>query len=224
MVSGDPLYLLDIHAEFLDSTTKQFNQFYQKKIRRYLIGKSVEKTNTDLSALPINQFGFIFSWGLFDFLPQTYVDVFLTQCFNLLKPGGVMMFSYNNCEFEQCAAFAEEGFKSWLPKTALCKLLHTTGFEILYHGSNNSTVHWIEISKPGTLKSIRSHQALATILPKPGFENVDNAPTRVYNKQQIARLRQIAMQMNLADPEDIVRGEYAPHKLHEMIETARKQK
>ena len=224
LVAGDPLYLLDIHREFLDSSIKQFREEYRKKIRLYQIGSDVFKTDVDMSALPKKQFGFIFAWNVFDYLPMGFIEAYLNQCFELLKPGGVMMFSYNDCEKKLCAELAETKFKSWVPKWKLNEILTKIGFEVITFESKEELVNWVEVKKPGELTSIRASQPLASIHVDPTRRPVDTAPERTYNKQQIDRLKQIAIQMNLGSAEDIMRDKHTPHQLHVMIENARTKK
>ena len=224
LVAGDPLYLVDIYQEFLDSTTKQFNEVYKRKVRCYLTGKDAQKTEVDLSALPKQQFGFIFAWEVFDYLPNQFVEEYLKQCYELLKPGGVMMFSYNNCEEHHCADFGENQFKHWMPKWFLLDMIKRQFFEVIVAMSSEDTVHWVEIKKPGTLTSIVTSQTLAQILPRPGYKNVDIVPERTYNKQQIGRLKQIAIQMKLDATDNIMLDKHTPHQLSLMIEKARNQK
>ena len=224
LVSGDPLYLLDIRQEFLDSSIKQFREEYRKKIRLYQIGSDVFKTDIDLSDLPNKQFGFIFAWNVFDYLPMGFIESYLNQCFELLKPGGVVMFSYNDCEKKLCAELAETKFKSWMPKWKLNEILTKIGFEVITFQSKEELVNWVEVKKPGELTSIRASQPLATILPDPTRRPVDTVPERTYNKQQSDRLKQIAIQMNLDTPDNIMRDKHTPHALALMIEKARNQK
>lgn len=221
LVSGDPLYLVDVHKDFLDSTIRQFNDVYRKKVRLYQIGSDVSKTDVDISALPTGQFGFIFAWNVFDYLPNGFINEYMKQCFALLKPGGVLMFSYNNCEDSLCAELAEKQFKSWMPKWKITELIDNIGFELITHGSTDRLAHWVEIKKPGELTSIRASQTLATVHVRDGYIPVDNEVEKVYNKQQISRLKQIAIQMNLGNPDDIMLDMYTPHQLNKMIEKAR---
>ena len=224
LVAGDPLYLLDIHQQFLDNTINQFNKEYRKKIRCYLTGMDVYKTDVNMSALPKNQFGFIFVWNVFDYLPLQFVEEYLKQSFELLKPGGVMLFSFNDCEKKLCAELAETKFKSWVPKWKLNEILTKIGFEVITFESKEELVNWVEVKKPGELTSIRASQPLASIHVDPTRRPVDTAPERTYNKQQIDRLKQIAIQMNLGSAEDIMRDKHTPHQLHVMIENARTKK
>lgn len=163
LIAGDPLYIVDIHQEYIDSTLNKFNTVYRNRIRPYLIG-SHGISDTDLSMLPQNQFGFIFSWNVFDYFPLTHIKLYLEQAMNILRPGGVMMFSYNNCDVYQCATYAEQGIKSWMPKTLLEKTCNEIGFEIINFGGVEETIHWIEIKKPGELKTVKAHQVLGEII------------------------------------------------------------
>lgn len=228
LVAGDPLYLVDIHEEFLNSTISKFTQQYQRRLRKYIVSPHADSFT--LSTLPQGQFGFIFAWNVFDYFPYENIRVYLQQCFDLLKPGGVMMFSYNNCEVPACASLAEVGFKSWMPKWLLLEAINLYHYEVISFSASEKTTsdkmsYWVEIKKPGELKSVRTSQSLAAILPRPGFnKSVDYSTEKVYNEQQIRRIRQIAIEMNLANPEDIMRNKISPHKLHEMIDKARNQK
>lgn len=222
LVAGDPLYLIDVHEEYLKSTISKFHKNYQKRIRSYVVSQHYDSLN--LSVLPQGQFGFIFAWNVFDYLPYQNISVYLNQCFKLLKPGGVMMFSYNDCEAPLSASYAEIGFKSWMPKWLLTEAIQLQGFEIIKFSNQTENHHWVEIKKPGELKSIRASQPLASILPDPNRRPVDIVPERTYNKQQSDRLKQIAIQMNLGSAEEIMRDKHTPHQLHVMIEKARNQK
>ena len=163
MVAGDPLYIVDIHPEFIESTKSKFPIEYQRRLRTYLAGWDGLPKN-DLSMLPQNQFSFIFAWQVFDFFPLDKTKLYLEQCFNLLRPGGVMMFSYNNCEFSNAAVYAETGFKSWMPKKLLINSCQESNFELLDTNDSLSGVHWIKIKKPGELKTVKAGQSMGEII------------------------------------------------------------
>lgn len=163
MVAADPLYIVDIHPEFIESTKSKFPIEYQRRLRSYLLGWH-DMPKDDLSILPQNQFGFIFSWQVFDFFPLDKIKLYLEQCFNLLRPGGVMMFSYNNCEFSNASVYAEIGFKSWMTKTLLIETCQEIGLEILDTKESLSGFHWIKIKKPGELKTIKAGQSMGEII------------------------------------------------------------
>lgn len=223
LIAADPLFLLDVHQTFLNATVSSFPPTHHGRLRPYLTGHENNRADTDLSELPKNQFGFIFAWNVFDFFPTAHVNLFLGQCFELLRPGGQMLFSYNNCEQEQCASFAETGFKSWMPKYLLKDLIDRHGFELVEFGNKESTVHWAQIKKPGMLASIKAHVPMAKINQKPNFKSVDADILTHYNVQQIARLKQLALQMNV-DSEHNIMHVHSPGTLHKLIEQARTKK
>lgn len=166
LIAADPLYIVDIHQDFLDSTLSKFNPVYRNRVRPYLTGFAGQRSEFDLSMLPVNQFGFIFSWNVFDYFPLVETKTLLEQCFQLLKPGGTMMFSFNNCDIPECVEYMERGFKSWMPATLLTKTCQELGFEIITVANPTLTTNWIEIRKPGVLKTVKGHQVLGEILSR----------------------------------------------------------
>lgn len=164
LVAGDPLYILDRHQEFIDNTLNKFNGVYRNRIRPYLTGLHGRVHEEDMSMLPENQFGFIFSWNVFNYMPLKETTTMLHGAFKCLRPGGVMMFSYNNCDVAQCAEYVEQGFRSWMPSALLEQTCRDLGFEIIANRSIEETVHWIEIRKPGTLTTTKHHQVLGKII------------------------------------------------------------
>lgn len=165
LVAGDPLYIVDIEPEYIQTTKNKFNQVYQNRIRTYLIGSWAGTSEFDLSILPANQFGFIFSWNVFNYFPAYETELMLTQCYELLRPGGTMIFSYNNCDLVQCAEYCEIGFRSWLTESLITSICKNIGFTISNHyNSVNNSFSWIKIRKPGNLKTVKAHQVLGKIV------------------------------------------------------------
>ena len=157
MVSCDPLYITDVHQEFVDSTMGKHTEEYQRRLRPYVI------QDMNLQMLPASQFGFIFSWNFFNYLTLDSINVYLTQCFNLLRSGGVMMFSYNNADMPASAAYADSYFMSYVPKSLLIPMCEQLGFEIISSTDLEPAVSWVEIRKPGELQMIKAHQVLGEI-------------------------------------------------------------
>lgn len=157
MVAADPLYLVDIDREFLDSAIKDFPETYQGRIRTYVA------KDPDLSMLPQGQFGFIFSWNYMNYRGlESYKD-YLKTAMNLLRPGGIFMFSYNNGELVAGAGHAENYFMTYIPKSMLVSLIYSLGFELVDSGDYDPAVSWVEVRKPGTLSTIKTTQVLGKI-------------------------------------------------------------
>jgi len=166
LVAGDPLYVADNYQEFLDNTINQFEESYRNRIRPYLIQDPTENAldpvQIDFSMLPQEQFGFVFSYNYFNYRSIQGFKDYLSEIFKLLRPGGVMMFTYNNADLPQAAAYAENYFMSYMPKGLLIPLCRSLGFDMIAD-YDFSTLSWLEIKKPGELKTIKAHQALARI-------------------------------------------------------------
>lgn len=159
LVASDPLYLIDNHKEFLDVTVSRFSEDYQRRLRPYII----DRTTNDITELPEGQIGFAFAWNVFNYFPQFELRAYLTQVYELLRPGGVLLFSYNNCDNPTQAGFAEDGWMSWMPKTLLATLVADIGFEVIAFFDPEVNVSWVEVKKPGTLATMKAHQVLGEI-------------------------------------------------------------
>lgn len=163
LVTNDPLYFCDFKESLITSVTQQFNTIYANRIRKYVI------SDDDLSALPQKQFGFIFSWWVFNFADLLTVENYLKSIFNLLRPGGTFMFSYNNSDLVESARLVDMNMMSHIPYRHLAKLCHDIGFEIdSQHDMSNTdplvqTISWLEIKKPGNLKTVKLKQLIGTI-------------------------------------------------------------
>ena len=157
LVAADPLYIIDRHREFLDSAAGRFPEVYQRRLRQYHL------VNHDMSMLPSGQFGFIFSWGYFNYVSMDTMKRYLQQVWSLLRPGGVFMFSYNDGDTPGGAGMAEKFVRSYMPKSLLVPLCHSVGFEIHAQAEQGPAISWLEIRRPGTLTTLKAHQVLGEI-------------------------------------------------------------
>ncbi len=162
LVAADPLYLIDIHQEFLDSTINKFEPAYRPRIRPYVFVES-EIKNHILEKLPEGQFGFVFSWDVFTFFPADFFESYLTAIFKILKPGGNVLFNYNNCEIYQNVVYAQTGFKSWMPKYLVERIAKQIGYDIERH-DNIGHVYWVTLRKPGSLTTVKGMQGRGRIV------------------------------------------------------------
>ena len=157
LVALDPLYIVDEHQIFLDSTLSKQTPEYRAKLRPYLLRKH------NLSMLPKNQLGFVFSWNYFNYITLETTKHYLAQVFDLLRPGGTFMFSYNNAELPDAASYADSYYMSYMPKHLLVAASTAAGFEVTSSTDFEPAVSWIELRKPGTLTSIKAHPVLGEI-------------------------------------------------------------
>lgn len=164
LVAADPLYIVDVFPEFIESTLSKFNPVYRNRVRPYILKSHSGPESFDLSVLPQNQMGFVFAWNVFDYMPLQETTAYLKSIYNVLRPGGVAMFSFNNCNVPQCVEYMEQGFRAWMTSELLTKTCSDLGFEIIEVRNCDETVYWIEIRKPGELKTVKAHQVLGKII------------------------------------------------------------
>jgi len=162
MVALDPLYFCDVNNSLISAVTDHFLDAYKNRIRKYILDQ-------DLSILPQNQFGFVFCWWVFNFMSIDAVKQHLKQIYGLLRPGGTLMFSYNNSDIFESARLVDMQIMSHTPLRHLIRICDEIGFmiESTVDMENSDPlverISWIEIKKPGYLKTIKLQQVLGKI-------------------------------------------------------------
>ena len=166
MVAADPLYLAHISIPAIKELIKDYPGLYQTRLRLY------EIDNRDFSKLPQNQFSFVLCWDMFNYLSADKIEQYLKEVFQLLRPGGHFVFSYNNCDLEGPALAAELQAASFVTARWLVKLCDEIGYELneLHDVETvdafTTHISWVEIKKPGNLRTVKAAQALAQIISK----------------------------------------------------------
>jgi hypothetical protein len=166
MVSSDPLYLIGPIITVLQKSLLSFPEIYQKRVRLYELN-----SKRDLSILPQAQFNIIFCWDFFNYLPIDVIDFYLHQMIRLLKPGGTLLFTYNNCDLITSAKLVDWNSASWITPPLLEKLYSNHGFKLV--DSDNIIfddfiphVSWVELKRPGNLTTSKISQASGLIRKK----------------------------------------------------------
>jgi hypothetical protein len=166
LVANDPMYLADFSPERIDFVTSQFNPAFNQRVRKYII------ENSSLATLPQGQIGFILSWMVFNYADLSVIKNYLQKMMMLLKPGGIHIFSYNNCEFLESYKLANKGWMSYVTKTDVLALCTELGYEIVntydvpHARYDYERISWVEVKKPGVLKSARLKQVVGSIVVK----------------------------------------------------------
>jgi SAM-dependent methyltransferase len=166
MVANDPLYLIGDDMEHLTESIVSYPEIYRRRLRLYKI------TDNNLTVIPQNQFGFILCWDFLNYLPTDQIEKYLRSILSLLRPGGVFMFSYNNCDVERSAQMVDDNEACWMTTPILHKMISDIGFEIITFidvetkDIRKTWVSWGEIKKPGVLCTIKRQQAVGEVLTK----------------------------------------------------------
>jgi SAM-dependent methyltransferase len=166
MVAGDPLYLTYCYIDIIKEIIKSYPELYQNRLRLY------EIKDRDFSTLPQAQFSLVVCWDYLNYLSIDKIEKYIREVWKLLRPGGHFIFSYNNCDLKGSALMAENWACSYSNLRWLIKLLKEIGYEITaLHDDEtgdafNTHISWVEIKKPGDLKTVKAAQAMAQIIVK----------------------------------------------------------
>jgi SAM-dependent methyltransferase len=172
MLASDPVYLIALHKSTLKPIIQHYPTLYQNRLRLYSsndLGTSVDRT---LEFLPRNQFGHAIMWNTPLYLVSTYLEQYLKSIFDLLRPGGVFAFNYNNCSIPASAKLAENKIFSFLTPRMIKDMCARIGFDrvifkdVALDDVTYTHVSWVALYKAGTLATTKSHQALAQIIEK----------------------------------------------------------
>jgi SAM-dependent methyltransferase len=163
LVPMDPLYVLDQHDELIMPAIQKFTKEYQHRLRPYVIHDHKKRP---LALMPNNQFGLIFAYNFLNYKPIEVVEKYLREFYHKLRPGGVAMFTYNNCDLPQGMALAEKSFMCYTPGHRIRSIAQEIGFENTFNQQGLNELSWMELKKPGEITSLRGGQALARICQK----------------------------------------------------------
>jgi len=184
MVSFDPLYLMDFSQMDLQNVRKKYKPDYANRLRTYVF-PPFKTTENPFNQLPQTQFGFVLAYNFFDNMPMNRMVIHLKQCFELLKTGGKMLFTFNDCDLHHNVDLLEKWkWKYYTPGKLVRHHLSNIGFTILKHFSESYGMAWFEVEKPGALESIKGGQTLATIERKLTAEQIKKAEFRKQKKQE----------------------------------------
>jgi SAM-dependent methyltransferase len=164
LVALDPMYLVDVNHDMLLPCVAQFTPEYQARVRRYVIQESADVPMFD--RLPQAQMSLVLAYNYFNFKPLELVRCFLREIYGVLRPGGTLMFTFNNCDRSGGVDLAERYFMCYTPGRLVLSAAELLGFRVAHTYDIDAAATWVELQKPGTLSSNRGGQALAKIVAK----------------------------------------------------------
>jgi hypothetical protein len=174
------------------------NDVYRHRIRPYVIDRFIPRRKY-FGDLPTNQFGLIVAWNTFNNLPLSMCEQVLKQLLELLRPGGTLLFTYNDCDNAYNIRTFEQNFRQFTPGSILSRTAQDLGYNIRFR---TRSIHgWMELRKPGRLETIRGGQALGRVIHVKDAV-VDSKKT--YTQEEIAMIHKEAIALGV-DKEDIIR-------------------
>jgi SAM-dependent methyltransferase len=164
LLASDPLYLVDENHDLLLPALSRFNEHYQNRLRTYTIN---ERQDQEIfHKLPDAQFGLVFAYNYFNFRPFEMLKKHFAEIYQKLKPGGMFVFTFNDCDRDKGVMLVEQHFCCYTPGYLVRELAQSIGFEIVFSWTDLGPSTWLELKKPGELESLRGGQALAKVIPK----------------------------------------------------------
>jgi SAM-dependent methyltransferase len=165
LVACDPMYLVDTQNSLLEPTNSWFTPQYQARLRRYVVNEYNDQPF--FINLPMNQFGLIYAFHFFEYHTWPALQKYLAECFGLLRPGGVLAFTYNNCDLARRVGLVENHLACYTSGHLVRSYALELGYEIVFDFDDDTNTSWMELRRPGTYASIRGGQTLAAILSRP---------------------------------------------------------
>jgi hypothetical protein len=165
MVGYDPLYLLDTNYDLLRPAIEKFPTQYQRRVRPYVIKEN--GAPTFLGKIPDGQFGMCLVYGFFEYKPFEIIKKYLSEIYDKLQPGGILIMTYNDCDRATAVALVEKGYACYTPGYLIQDLAKIIGFKQIFTWNDGGSSSWLELRKPGELKSLRGGQTLAKVVAKP---------------------------------------------------------
>lgn len=182
LIAGAPLYILSTDHHSLLNTKKQFNEIYQKRLCLYyntckdleqikfcpIANEDYDTTDAIINGykskshigLPSKQFGYILNYNCFNYMSVEVIDRYIKLTSELLRPGGVALMGYSNCDHVEACVFYENGYWAYNNKRLMTKMIHDNGLEVLSSDDIYPYYSFIEVKAPNKLISIRTHPAI----------------------------------------------------------------
>jgi hypothetical protein len=155
LTASDPLYLVGRDPLFLKDQIKNFPEQYQNRLGLY----------NNIELLPMNQFSIVVVSDLFCHLPYLQVIDYLQTIIRLLRPGGCVIFAFNNCDIFELAKQAELGYITFSSQLKLLKHCSSMGYESLDFVNcfvdpvNSEFTSWAMLKKSGNLSTVKRSQS-----------------------------------------------------------------
>lgn len=165
LVALDPLYVVDVRQDLLDPAVATFHPVFQRRLRDYVIAETPGQQF--LAQLPRSQMGWVFAYNFFNYRPLEVIEQYLQEIWTLMRPGGRLMFTFNDCDYAHGAALCESGnFMCYTPGSAVVERAQRLGWQVEHRHRGLADLAWLVLRYPGEIASRRGAQCLAKIVAK----------------------------------------------------------
>jgi len=157
MLACDPLYLYTGNVTDTDAIRSKFNNFFAEKRLMFY---------DDLDKLPQGQLGLAASINCYEFWPLDPIKDEMRKVYNILKPGGHFIFTYNDCELEASLDFlaGNQAYRAYNTQSLMKSMTQMLGFDIVKEQCYKQAHSWMVVKKPGDLTSQKLTSPLIKII------------------------------------------------------------
>jgi SAM-dependent methyltransferase len=197
MVGCDPLYIVDRDHDLLRPCLDRFPTLYQNRLRSYTTNDWNDQPILD--KIPSNQFGICLACNVFNYRPLGIIRRYLEEIYTKLRPGGVLLMTYNDCDRSHAVMLVEQFCASYTPGYLVRELTQSIGFELIHTWSDGGPSVWLELRKPGQLLSNRGGQSLAKIHNIFDYsDDVDFLRRKAYTNDELINLHNRARALDIS--------------------------
>jgi len=162
MVASDPLYVVDTNFTLLKPVQRIWSKTFLDRVRFKLIDENRDHIFKDF---PTNTFGLVVIMDYLNNKPFEIIKRYLREILILMRPGGSLLFTFNNCDLPIAVKKFEKMSGSYTPGALVKMFCESLGFEIVEEYNHIDTnVSWLEVKKPGTIRTLRGGQCLGKII------------------------------------------------------------
>jgi len=154
-LANDPLYLYTGNVVDKDKVKSNFNKFFSdRRIMFY----------DNLLHMPQEQHGLAVSINSYEFWPIDPIKSEMQKVYNLLRPGGYYIFTYNDCEQLASLDLCANDYRAYNTKELMTNMVQMFNFEIVKQADEFNGAHsYMVVKKPGTLSSQKLSAPLVAI-------------------------------------------------------------
>lgn len=160
-----PTYVLDYTAEQIQEGIAHLPGVTQDRLCKYTISETLGRTI--MPQIPRDQIGVSVLWFFLNFRPWEIVRKWLDELWQVTRPGGRVMFTYNDCDQAHGVALYESGYMSYTPGHRIRSHAISLGFEIVEDWHPTADLAWMILKKPGSLITSRACYPLAKVIARP---------------------------------------------------------
>lgn len=176
LMGSEPLYSIEQYPEYHQLQRDRFSPEYQRRLRCYQY--------TEINLLPKNAAGIIVVYNQFQFMPWKKVEKIIANLINVLSPGGVLYFTYNNCNYPKSFKFFEDGSMTYSLPELYYQSCQDLTLDIDYT-SPYEDFSFMKFVKPGSVKLIKRYPSFGVIDQQPTLKTPNVHEPRIKKIKQV---------------------------------------